>query len=98
LRTNSRAAYTHRTAPSCALTAAQHRSDLIVDNSGRRHARFTNINVVGPGTTDTGMLTRFTNTDEKKAALVSTVPVKRLATPEEIAYVITFVASAMRRT
>jgi NAD(P)-dependent dehydrogenase (short-subunit alcohol dehydrogenase family) len=50
------------------------------------------INVVAPGTTDTGMLTRFTNTDENKAALVSTVPLKRLATPEEIAHVIVFVA------
>src|SRR6202521_6002380 len=28
------------------------------------------VNVVAPGTTDTGMLTRFTNTDENKAALV----------------------------
>ena len=52
------------------------------------------VNVVAPGTTDTGMLTRFTNTDENKAALVSTVPVKRLATPQEIAHVIAFVASA----
>jgi NAD(P)-dependent dehydrogenase (short-subunit alcohol dehydrogenase family) len=52
------------------------------------------VNVVAPGTTDTGMLTRFTNTDENKAALVSTVPFKRLATPEEIAQVIAFVASA----
>ena len=52
------------------------------------------INVVAPGTTDTGMLTRFTNTAENKAGLVSTVPVKRLATPEEIAHVIVFVASA----
>jgi NAD(P)-dependent dehydrogenase (short-subunit alcohol dehydrogenase family) len=52
------------------------------------------VNVVAPGTTDTGMLTRFTNTDQNKAALVSTVPVKRLATPEEIARVIAFVASA----
>jgi NAD(P)-dependent dehydrogenase (short-subunit alcohol dehydrogenase family) len=52
------------------------------------------VNVVAPGATDTGMLTRFTNTDENKAALVSTVPVKRLATPEEIAHVIAFVASA----
>jgi len=50
------------------------------------------INVVAPGTTDTGMLTRFTNTDENKAALISTVPLKRLATPEEIAHVIVFVA------
>src|SRR5260221_2687320 len=51
------------------------------------------VNVVAPGTTDTGMLTRFTGTDENKAALVSTVPVKRLATSEEIAHVIAFVAS-----
>src|SRR5260370_26877732 len=52
------------------------------------------VNVVAPGTTATGMLTRFTNTDANKAALVSTVPVKRLATPKEIADVIAFVASA----
>jgi NAD(P)-dependent dehydrogenase (short-subunit alcohol dehydrogenase family) len=52
------------------------------------------VNVVAPGTTDTGMLTRFTSNDENKAALVATVPFKRLATPEEIAHVIVFVASA----
>jgi NAD(P)-dependent dehydrogenase (short-subunit alcohol dehydrogenase family) len=52
------------------------------------------VNVVAVGTTDTGMLTRFTNTDANKAALVSTVPFKRLAKPEEIAHVIAFVASA----
>ena len=52
------------------------------------------VNVVAPGTTDTGMLTRFTNADQNKAALVSTVPVKHLAAPEEIAHVIAFVASA----
>ena len=52
------------------------------------------VNVVAPGTTDTGMLTRFTSTDENKSALVSTVPLKRLAKPEEIAQVIAFVASA----
>ncbi|MFY9731844.1 MAG: glucose 1-dehydrogenase [Candidatus Acidiferrales bacterium] len=51
------------------------------------------VNVVAPGTTDTGMLTRFNKTDENKAALVSTVPFKRMATPEEIAHVIAFVAS-----
>jgi NAD(P)-dependent dehydrogenase (short-subunit alcohol dehydrogenase family) len=52
------------------------------------------VNAVAPGTTDTGILTRFTNTDENKAALISTVPVKRLAAPEEIAHVIAFVGSA----
>src|SRR5580704_15665951 len=45
------------------------------------------VNVVAPGTTDTGMLTRFNKTDDNKAALVSTVPLKRMATPEEIAQV-----------
>src|SRR5580693_2107003 len=52
------------------------------------------VNVVAPGATDTGMLTRFTSTDKNKAALVTTVPLKRLATPEEIAQVIAFVGSA----
>jgi NAD(P)-dependent dehydrogenase (short-subunit alcohol dehydrogenase family) len=39
------------------------------------------------------MLTRFTSTDQNKAALVSTVPVKCMGTSEEIAQVIAFVAS-----
>jgi len=53
------------------------------------------VNVVAPGTTDTGMLTRFTGTAENKAGLVSSsVPFKRLARPEEVASVIAFVASA----
>ena len=52
------------------------------------------VNAIAVGTTDTGMLSRFTSTDENKAALISTVPLKRMATPEEIARVIAFVASA----
>jgi NAD(P)-dependent dehydrogenase (short-subunit alcohol dehydrogenase family) len=51
------------------------------------------VNVVAPGATDTGMLTRFTQSNENKTALVSTVPVKHLATPEQIADVIVFVGS-----
>jgi NAD(P)-dependent dehydrogenase (short-subunit alcohol dehydrogenase family) len=51
------------------------------------------LNVVAPGNTNTGMLTRFTGSDQNKAALISTVPVKRLAAPAEIAHVIAFVAS-----
>src|SRR5277367_36955 len=52
------------------------------------------VNAIAVGTTDTGMLSRFTSTDENKAALISTVPLKRMAKPEEIAHVIAFVASA----
>jgi NAD(P)-dependent dehydrogenase (short-subunit alcohol dehydrogenase family) len=51
------------------------------------------VNVVAPGTTDTGMLTRFTGTPENKAGLVATVPMQRLGLPEEMAAGIVFIAS-----
>jgi NAD(P)-dependent dehydrogenase (short-subunit alcohol dehydrogenase family) len=51
------------------------------------------VNVVAPGPVDTGMLTRFTGTDERKAGLVSGVPLQRMGKPEEIAQTIVFIAS-----
>ena len=51
------------------------------------------VNVVAPGPTDTGMLTRFTRTPENKAALVTTVPMGRLGLSEELANAIVFIAS-----
>jgi NAD(P)-dependent dehydrogenase (short-subunit alcohol dehydrogenase family) len=51
------------------------------------------VNVVAPGPIETGMLNRFTGTDEKKAGLVARVPLKRVGRPEEIAQTIAFVAS-----
>jgi len=51
------------------------------------------VNMVAPGPIDTGMLTRFTGTDEKKASLAATVPLKRVGRPEEIAQTILFLAS-----
>ena len=51
------------------------------------------VNVVAPGTTDTGMLTRFTGTPENKAGLVTTVPMARLGLSEELASAIVFIAS-----
>jgi NAD(P)-dependent dehydrogenase (short-subunit alcohol dehydrogenase family) len=52
------------------------------------------VNVVAPGTTDTGMLTRFTGTPENRKGFVADlVPLNRVATPEEVANVIAFVAS-----
>jgi NAD(P)-dependent dehydrogenase (short-subunit alcohol dehydrogenase family) len=60
---------------------------LEIVNSGIR------VNCVAPGTTDTGMLTRFTGTQENKAALVANVPMERLGHPDEIADAIVFIAS-----
>ncbi len=51
------------------------------------------VNVVAPGPIDTDMLTRFTGSDESKAGLVASVPLKRMGRPEEIAQAIVFVAS-----
>jgi NAD(P)-dependent dehydrogenase (short-subunit alcohol dehydrogenase family) len=51
------------------------------------------VNAVAPGPTDTGMLTRFTGTAERKAAMTKGVPLGRLAEPAEIAHAIVFLAS-----
>ena len=51
------------------------------------------VNAVAPGPIDTGMLTRLAGTEERKAGLVSTVPLKRLGKPDEIAQMIVFLTS-----
>jgi NAD(P)-dependent dehydrogenase (short-subunit alcohol dehydrogenase family) len=51
------------------------------------------VNMVAPGPIDTGMLNRFTGTDERRAGLAVTVPLKRVGRPEEVAQTILFLAS-----
>jgi NAD(P)-dependent dehydrogenase (short-subunit alcohol dehydrogenase family) len=51
------------------------------------------VNMVAPGPIDTGMLNRFTGTDDRKARLAATVPLNRVGRPEEIAQTIMFLAS-----
>jgi NAD(P)-dependent dehydrogenase (short-subunit alcohol dehydrogenase family) len=51
------------------------------------------VNMVAPGPIETGMLNRFTGTDERKADLAATVPLKRVGRPEEIAETIVFLVS-----
>src|SRR5882757_1112726 len=51
------------------------------------------VNVVAPGTTETGMLKRFTGTEENYDGLISTVPIGRVGQPEEIAQAIVFLGS-----
>jgi len=51
------------------------------------------VNAVAPGPIDTGLLTRFTGSDERKAGLIAGVPLKRLGKPEEIAESIVFLSS-----
>ena len=51
------------------------------------------VNAVAPGPIDTGMLTRFTGSDERKSGLIAGVPLKRVGKPEEIAEAIVFLSS-----
>lgn len=56
------------------------------------------INAVAPGPVETAMLTRFTGgSDDAKAGLLSMMPAKRGAAPEEIAQTIVFLASDKAR-
>jgi NAD(P)-dependent dehydrogenase (short-subunit alcohol dehydrogenase family) len=92
---NISSTYGHQGAAGASLyVAAKHAVEGITKsvaletaNSGIR------VNAVAPGPTDTGMLTRFTGTAEKKAALVTTVPMGRLGLSEEVADGIVFMAS-----
>jgi NAD(P)-dependent dehydrogenase (short-subunit alcohol dehydrogenase family) len=51
------------------------------------------VNAVAPGPTETGMLNRFTGSAERKAGLVSTVPLGRVGEPDEIANAMVFLCS-----
>jgi len=51
------------------------------------------INMVAPGPIDTGMLKRFTGTDDRKASLTATVQLTLVGRPEEIAQMIVFLSS-----
>jgi NAD(P)-dependent dehydrogenase (short-subunit alcohol dehydrogenase family) len=52
------------------------------------------VNAVAPGPVDTGMLDRFAGGDAGKQRLASTVPIKRIGQPDEIANAVLFVASS----
>jgi len=51
------------------------------------------VNAVAPGPTETGMLNRFTGSAERKARLISTVPLGRGGEPGEIANAILFLCA-----
>ncbi len=52
------------------------------------------VNAVAPGPIETGMLTRFTGTEEVKQSLGEGLPLKRIGQVEEIAEAVVFVASS----
>ncbi len=74
--------------------ASKHAVEGLTKSAALEAAAFgVRINAVAPAPTETALLNRFTGTPERKAALVSGVPLGRVGTPEEIARAIVFLAS-----
>jgi NAD(P)-dependent dehydrogenase (short-subunit alcohol dehydrogenase family) len=75
-------------------TASKHAVEGLTKSAALEAAAFgVRINAVAPGPTETAMLDRLAGTPERKAAFLTSVPLKRGAKPEEIADAIVFVAS-----
>jgi NAD(P)-dependent dehydrogenase (short-subunit alcohol dehydrogenase family) len=92
---NISSTYGHRGAPYASIyVGAKHAVEGITKSVALELAKSgIRVNAVGPGPTDTGMLTRFTGTAENKAALVTQVPLGRLVLSEEVADGIVFLGS-----
>jgi NAD(P)-dependent dehydrogenase (short-subunit alcohol dehydrogenase family) len=85
----------HRGAPGASIyTASKHAVEGLTKSAALEAAPYgVRVNAVAPGPIDTEMLTRFTGTDDRKAAQMAGVPLKRLGQPHEIADAILFLAS-----
>jgi NAD(P)-dependent dehydrogenase (short-subunit alcohol dehydrogenase family) len=74
-------------------TGSKHAVEGITKSAALEAAYGVRVNAVAPGPTETAMLERLTGSAEKKAAFFAAVPLKRGASPAEIADAIVFVAS-----
>ena len=92
---NISSTYGHTGAPGASVYSASKHAVEGLTKSAALEAAGTGVrvNVIAPGPIETTMLNRFTKTEERKSALASTVPLKRVGRPEEIAQAIVFVSS-----
>jgi NAD(P)-dependent dehydrogenase (short-subunit alcohol dehydrogenase family) len=92
---NISSTYGHEGAAGASVYAAsKHAVEGMTKSAALEAAGFgVRVNAVAPGPTDTGMLTRFTGTAERKAAMTKGVPLGRLGEPAEIARAAVFLAS-----
>ena len=92
---NISSTYGHTGAPGASVYSASKHAVEGLTKSAALEAAGTGVrvNVIAPGPIETAMLNRFTKTEERKAGLASTVPLKRVGMPEEIAQAIVFVSS-----
>ncbi len=75
-------------------TGSKHAVEGITKSAALEGAAYgVRVNAVAPGPTETAMLDRLTGSAEKKAGFFAAVPLKRGASPAEIADAVVFVAS-----
>ena len=92
---NISSTYGHTGAPGASIYSASKHAVEGLTKSAALEAAGTGVrvNVIAPGPIETAMLDRFTGTAERRAGVASTIPLKRVGKPEEIAQAILFVSS-----
>jgi NAD(P)-dependent dehydrogenase (short-subunit alcohol dehydrogenase family) len=85
----------HKGAPGASVsTASKHAVEGLTKSAALEGASFgVRVNAVAPGPIETGMLNRFTGSEERKAGLIAGVPMQRAGRPKEVAQAIVFLAS-----
>lgn len=85
----------HKALPGAPLyVASKHAVEGLTKAAALEAAAFgVRVTAVAPGPIETGMLGRFAGSDEARAGLLGSVPLKRAGAPDEIARVIMFAAS-----
>jgi NAD(P)-dependent dehydrogenase (short-subunit alcohol dehydrogenase family) len=92
---NISSTYGHTGAPGASVYSASKHAVEGLTKSAALEAAGTGVrvNVIAPGPIETAMLDRFTGTAERRAGVASTIPLKRVGKPEEIAQAILFLSS-----
>jgi NAD(P)-dependent dehydrogenase (short-subunit alcohol dehydrogenase family) len=92
---NISSTYGHTGAPGASIYSASKHAVEGLTKSAALEAAGTGVrvNVIAPGPIETAMLDRFSGTAERRAGVASTIPLKRVGKPEEIAQAILFVSS-----
>jgi NAD(P)-dependent dehydrogenase (short-subunit alcohol dehydrogenase family) len=92
---NISSTFGHTGAPGASVYSASKHAVEGLTKSAALEAAGTGVrvNAIAPGPIETAMLNRFAKTEERKAGMVSNVPLKRAGKPEEIAQAILFVSS-----
>jgi NAD(P)-dependent dehydrogenase (short-subunit alcohol dehydrogenase family) len=75
--------------------ASKHAVEGLTKSGALEAAAFgVRVNTIAPGPVETGMLDRFTGSQDRKAGLLASVPLRRAGKPEELADAILFLASS----